>query len=369
MSSPSTAVRPPDPVPDQAVIRTRRRRRAELRRAYLAGLLVLPTLLLQIAAIFAPLVPDRLQLFAIEARMLEGPIPQILLASLAVASVVAWIGYRRAALCLAAVALGGLAWTAVDYGRMQAPHGAAANLSILWFNMYAGNPLPAEALVAALGDSGAEVIMMTEANAALPALDGLSSRYPYRLICPGRCAMAILSRLPFETAEIIDNGVTAGERQILHVRLVPSGGTGPVSLLAVHMLKPWYLAFSGGEMERLRWVLKRYTEPTVLVGDFNATPWSRRMQMIARAGRMEFAGMPVPTWPASAGPVGLPIDHVLVRGGITVASVTPWGGAALGSNHRGLLARLLLPEQAGADPDASPSTAGTSTASGLLPAW
>lgn len=350
--------------------------RVELRRAHLAGLLILPTLLLQIAAIFAPLVPDRWQVLAIQARMLEGPVLQLLLASLAVAAVVAGIGYRRAALCLAAVALAGLAWTAIDYRRMQAPvvvgGGTEANLSLLWFNMYAENPLPAERLAAALGDSGADVIVLTEADAAWPALagpagpEGLAARYPYRLACPGRCAMAVLSRLPFETAEIIDNGITAGDREILHVRLTPPGGAAPVSLLAVHMLKPWYLAFTGGEMERLRWVLRRYDEPTILVGDFNATPWSRRMRQIAGEEQLGFAGAPdgpvpgwpvpawlvlawpVPTWPASAGALGLPIDHVLVRGGITVASVAPWGGAALGSNHRGLLARLDVPGPVGA---------------------
>ena len=66
------------------------------------------------------------------------------------------------------------------------------------------------------------------------------------------------------------------------------------------------------------------------------------MRGIARDQSLGFAVWPVPTWPAAAGRFGVPIDHVLVRGGPRLVSIAPWG-AELGSDHRGLLAALSLP--------------------------
>ena len=121
-------------------------------------------------------------------------------------------------------------------------------------------------------------------------------------------------------------------------------GHGAVVVAGIHQTKPWYLGLVGGEAEAVRWGLRpgKRALPMVVAGDFNAAPWSLRMRRIQREQDLRFAAWPVPTWPAGAGGLGVPIDHVLVRGGAGIARLEPWG-ADLGSNHRGLIAGIDLP--------------------------
>jgi endonuclease/exonuclease/phosphatase (EEP) superfamily protein YafD len=50
---------------------------------------------------------------------------------------------------------------------------------------------------------------------------------------------------------------------------------------------------------------------------------------------------PPATWPVWAGPFGVPIDQLLVRGGVGVVRMKGFG-AGLGSNHRGFVADLAI---------------------------
>jgi endonuclease/exonuclease/phosphatase (EEP) superfamily protein YafD len=115
-----------------------------------------------------------------------------------------------------------------------------------------------------------------------------------------------------------------------------------LNLIFMHMVKPWYLGMAAAEREALDAALGGPKDlPLVLMGDFNAAPWSRRMRQVEQKHGLRHAPFPVATWPVEAGPFGLPIDHVLVRGRAELVSVDPWG-AHLGSNHRGLKAKLAL---------------------------
>lgn len=119
---------------------------------------------------------------------------------------------------------------------------------------------------------------------------------------------------------------------------------GPVSFRVMHMVKPWQTAFSKDEEEIAHRALADAPEdqPMVLLGDFNAAPWSRRMMELERRHDLDHAPWPVATWPVRAGGLGIPIDHVLLGKGAKLGSLSPWG-SDLGSNHRGLLAKIDLP--------------------------
>jgi endonuclease/exonuclease/phosphatase (EEP) superfamily protein YafD len=80
--------------------------------------------------------------------------------------------------------------------------------------------------------------------------------------------------------------------------------------------------------------------PIVLVGDFNATPWSYALtRVIGETGLAPLAGLR-PTWPAHLGWPQLPIDHVLVSGEWRLLSAER--GPYAGSDHRPVIARLAL---------------------------
>ena len=90
------------------------------------------------------------------------------------------------------------------------------------------------------------------------------------------------------------------------------------------------------------------------MGDFNAAPWSRSLWRLERAHGLRHPSRPIATWPRELGGFGLPIDHILLRGPAGFQEISPWG-EALGSNHRGLLARVALPSAA--DGETGPAAA------------
>jgi endonuclease/exonuclease/phosphatase (EEP) superfamily protein YafD len=81
------------------------------------------------------------------------------------------------------------------------------------------------------------------------------------------------------------------------------------------------------------------SRPFIIAGDFNTTPWGRAYQSTPgiRAGDPRFDG----TFPAFAGWLGLPIDHVKFGGGLTLTDYR--AGPSIGSDHLPLFATFALP--------------------------
>ena len=316
----------------------------------LLGFLMPVVLVLEGVAGFGRFVPDIDQFLTTNLRMLESLAPQLLVLALGLSAALAGLGARRAGLVLALLAALAGAGIAAEYRAMRAPPAGAGagagaatgGLRLLWFNMLAENPTPPARLIAAIRAAGADVVILAEAAALREAVAGLGDLYPYRLGCAtrGRCGLILLSRFPLAKARFRD--FPAGPERMVRVALdVP--GHGAVELAGIHQTKPWYLGLIGGEAEAVKWGLwSARARPLVVAGDFNAAPWSLRMRRIRAEQGLGFAARPVPTWPARAGRFGVPIDHVLVRGGASIARLVPWG-ADLGSNHRGLIAEIDLP--------------------------
>jgi len=78
--------------------------------------------------------------------------------------------------------------------------------------------------------------------------------------------------------------------------------------------------------------------PVLVMGDFNATPWSHAYRTMRFRGRLidtSHGSGVQPTWPSGWGPVMIPIDNALhTEGLVTVARST---GPSLGSAHLPLL--------------------------------
>lgn len=82
--------------------------------------------------------------------------------------------------------------------------------------------------------------------------------------------------------------------------------------------------------------------PTVVVGDFNATPFTPVFKDFLRLANVSRLQPPVSTFPAILGWLGIPVDHILVRG-VQVTDVEAL--SSIGSDHRPLKATLILPER------------------------
>ena len=310
-------------------------------RGVLAGLLLPLAAGLPLAGFGLQYVPDSTFPGTV-ARILESAGPHLLLASVLPILALALVGARRlAGLCLL-LAIGSGAALVAQRVATSAPLAADApvDLRLLWFNADFRNPTPPAEIVAAIRASGADLVMLAETLEIGPALDGLADLYPYRAGCLATCEVSVLSRYPLQDLQVITPGIAWDERMAVFDLTLP--GRVPVSFVALHMTKPWFYGIVDDEIDTIEAALPRHPGPMVLAGDLNSAPWSLRLRWLRRVAHLEDPLVPIATWPAAAGGYGLPIDHVLVRGGPRIVSIAPWG-AELGSDHRGLLAALSLP--------------------------
>jgi endonuclease/exonuclease/phosphatase (EEP) superfamily protein YafD len=204
--------------------------------------------------------------------------------------------------------------------------------------------------------SNADVIGLVEVTPIWKAeLASLRTLYPYSVDCVGageRCEQMLLSKRPF-----LKSGAGLVERDLPVVawaEIAPPDGTGPPLTIAVtHLAWPFlgarpaatpadrnqplhpdnvpHLA-QGEQAENLLGGLRQFGDNLVLMGDFNAAPWSRLQQHLRAESGLDNQGFLVPSWPAW-GPMAirLPIDHILTRGEARILSFA--AGPDVGSDH------------------------------------
>ena len=176
--------------------------------------------------------------------------------------------------------------------------------------------------------------------------NGADALFPHRSLQPrpGFSGTGLYSRLPLASAPSPRDtrfAVAAAELR--------APGAVPVELLSVHVPAPT----NRGATEQWRHDMRALPgsgtgPPRVLAGDFNATFDHAELRRLLDRGyrdAAEQAGVALrPTWPAGKSlPTLVTIDHVLADPRIRVVSVR--SVAIPGSDHRGVLADLLLPRR------------------------
>lgn len=248
-----------------------------------------------------------------------------------------WIG---AALTLA------LANGAVVAPGLRGEDGASgdATLRVASLNVYFKSERYADAAAFLLG-SEAEVLVLLEVTPEwVDQIEILRARWPHVVAEPRETSSGImlLSRLPIERHEVID--LTGAGRVTLKVTV--RSADGPVTLIAFHPSPPTTPGRARRRNDEMRAVAliarsAALEGPTLLVGDFNCTPWSPVFRRLvhetkfvdSRAGRGVQA-----TWPSLLGCLGIPIDHAIVSSGLRVVERSV--GPQVGSDHRGIVVGL-----------------------------
>jgi endonuclease/exonuclease/phosphatase (EEP) superfamily protein YafD len=188
-----------------------------------------------------------------------------------------------------------------------------------------------------------------------------------------RADIVALTELPSERIEavrrafpdfacfIADAEATSPTATLVASRLPCTGGAAPTTLrpyaaqyadigairiAAVHGRPPWNnertldrdtVNLAGANIARAH-------PHAILVGDFNATPWSPHLLDLRRMGfrRVPCGGPLTRTWRSQEFPFyALPIDHVLVTPSVRVASCRV--GAGNGSDHHPLIVEIATP--------------------------
>lgn len=218
-----------------------------------------------------------------------------------------------------------------------------SELTLVSFNMLGTNPRGGD-IVDYLAGEEPDVVFALEALALRDDLRAMRDAFPYGAGCwPGpRCDMAIFSKHPLSNVEIAPFEPING--RLVRAQIEVLGN--PVTLVAVHLTKPYWGRWHGEQMDQLVAFLNEIDGPVVLAGDFNSQPFvdAFREHLMDEA-QMRLASTMLPTWPAlpslPLSMAGVAIDHMLVRGAVSPVDVQLIEDP-LGSNHRGLIGRFDL---------------------------
>jgi endonuclease/exonuclease/phosphatase (EEP) superfamily protein YafD len=190
-------------------------------------------------------------------------------------------------------------------------------------------------------ESAPPVIFFTEVSEEwTEALQELEGIYPH-FINDGP-DFAFFSKFPIVHHEV--HRVSEIEFRLLEAHLATKEG-GEVVVFAGHPLPPlsgrWGKALDDF-VAALVQELSREQGRVVVVGDFNATRWSRKTKVFEEIGLREASKgrAPGPTWNRGHPVLGIPIDRILYRGeGMSCRSfeICP----DLGSDHRAVTAEIV----------------------------
>jgi endonuclease/exonuclease/phosphatase (EEP) superfamily protein YafD len=172
----------------------------------------------------------------------------------------------------------------------------------------------------------------------------LSDLYPYSTLSLNPKDVLIISRLPILAQKRII--APDGVREIIYVRL--SAPQGPVDVYAlhaetVHSFDQWsrrneYLSLAAA-------VIDANGPPTLVMGDFNASPWNRYYSSLVTTAKLHAEPRLFPPVTrllrySMGRPVGATIDHILTSEGNHLSRCRT--ASAMGSDHFPVICDLSL---------------------------
>lgn len=178
------------------------------------------------------------------------------------------------------------------------------------------------------------------------ALSASLTNYPHRAVQPSRDAfgIALYSKFPIVSGGVEDFAQNA----IYSINVSIDLGDKLVQVMAVHPTAP--MPGGGYELrnEQMQIIAEKSANingPLIVMGDFNATPWTSHFTNMESIGKLRNtrAGHGLhPTWPNNKLQMHMliPIDHILVNPQIGIAHFE--SKRVIGSDHRTIWSRLRV---------------------------
>jgi endonuclease/exonuclease/phosphatase (EEP) superfamily protein YafD len=274
---------------------------------------------------------------------------------LALAVTAAYLLLRRRRLWCGAVVLLTLvpAWRLAPYAPLTSDTRAAAadshRLRVMTINVHASSD-HYDLVRAEIERLDPDIVFLPEnTNRWAAALAPLRARYPYVVDgqSPSVFSLFLFSRVPLSDVAIVKLPEPGGFPALV-ARACREGENNDlacVRIIGIHPPPPLSPRIAAERYATLRAVPdlidKHDAERTVLLGDFNCTPWSPLFRdLLAATGLRDSArGFDLsPTWASRWLPVGLKIDHILVGSAIAVSDHGI--GGDVGSDHFPVVADL-----------------------------
>lgn len=194
---------------------------------------------------------------------------------------------------------------------------------------------------------GADIAVLAEVSPAYATALKSKSQFAYSRVVAssGPFGLAMLSRYPLVDVEILRD---IDDIPRIHATLIWQDHD--VTVTAIHPMPPLSAHYNHARNATLRTAAQEASSrqaPGLLLGDFNASPWSSAMRGLREARYYRATGLR-PTWPAALGGiVGVPIDQVLVTDHWAVNAAGT--GPVLDSDHIPVWASISLGAREGAD--------------------
>jgi|MDTC01.2.fsa_nt_gb endonuclease/exonuclease/phosphatase (EEP) superfamily protein YafD len=258
---------------------------------------------------------------------------------------------RKAASLVMVVGIAWLAWPLAPYLKLPGsnkPIEIRADQVIyrlMSYNIKAGNIRYTDVADYIAGSNVDFVLLLETDKPWSDEMDfELRDHFPHRFTEPKSNWQGITfySKHPWKTAPRLIEGLSS---PTLTVELELANGV--VRLVGVHPVPPIRPALSKSRNDLLSMVARNVSKnkyPTIVAGDFNATPWSPHFRDFASVADLSDSARGrglQNTW--NRYPIfvtGLPIDHVLTSTGITV--LTRKIGPQIGSDHRPVVVDFVL---------------------------
>ncbi len=211
-------------------------------------------------------------------------------------------------------------------------------LRVASFNTYIGNEKVDE-VKAEVARLDADVVVLIELGPQkLVIFDQLKTQYPYVAQCSDvtHCNFGILSKYPLSS--ISDRMLWEGPP---FMRASLGAEFGNLTIFAVHTTRFPHPRTQFTQVKALVDELETIVGPHIVMGDMNATPYSRvTATLAAQANLTRLTNLP--TWPATIGLPQIAIDHIFVSDGIRPLESQSIGNSA-GSDHFPIFMKLAIP--------------------------
>jgi endonuclease/exonuclease/phosphatase (EEP) superfamily protein YafD len=264
-------------------------------------------------------------------------------AALAIGFVYFLLRRRMLWLAIAGIALLLPAWRIAPYvapSMTLAPSGSG--LRVMTINVHASNDRY-DAVRAEIERLDPDIIFLPENTDRWAAgLRPLQARYPYVIDYSSTSVFSLFlfSRVPLSDSAIFrlpeQDGFPAISARVCRAGV--DGTTRCIRLIGIHPPPPLTAAWAAKRNAVFQAipevVVASDADRTILLGDFNCTPWSPALRdLVAATGLRDSAyGFgPQPTWFSRWLPLGIKIDHILIGSGITATSHVV--GRDVGSDH------------------------------------
>lgn len=226
--------------------------------------------------------------------------------------------------------------------QASTPSTSSAAMKVISFNMWRGNQDLAD-IEKFLRDQGADVVLLqevsgTHAEALLPALADL---YPHQLSCAdtSHCGLALLSRTEWAEAHTVAG--TMDNPALIWARFGTSDR--PYRIAGLHHAWPFQ---AHAQAKHTDWLIawrRSVSEPLLIAGDFNLTPFSWKLSKFAWKTGLKRYSTYQRSWPGHRYTPAFLIDHIFSSDAFRPLDVKV--GPALGSDHLPIIATVLRQEQ------------------------